>query len=178
MADDTGTIEREIFIALPHEEIFRYLVEPTLMARWIGLSHDLDPQPGGRFRVEVSSGNIASGRFVEVLPPRRVAFTWGWENQDGDLSLLPPGASLVEIDLKAKDSGTLLRLRHCRLPADLAARHGARWSFYLANLQEKAATRENACNHLASGASSMATKTIQQSATIAALPMAVYEMLM
>jgi len=140
MADDTGTIEREIFIALPPEELFRYLVEPSLMARWIGLSHDLEPQPGGRFRIEVSSGNIASGRFVEVLPPRRVAFTWGWENQDGDLSLLPPGASLVEIDLKAKDSGTLLRLRHYRLPADLAARHGVRWSFYLANLQAKAAT--------------------------------------
>src|SRR5215471_7449893 len=92
--------ELETFIALPPEEIFRYLVEPTLMARWIGLSHDLDPQPGGRFRVEVSSGNIASGHYVEVVPPRRVVFTWGWESQDADLSILPPGFSLVEIELK------------------------------------------------------------------------------
>ena len=140
MADDPGTIEREIFIALPPEEVFRYLVEPMLMARWIGLAHDLDPRPGGRFRVEVSGGNTASGRYVEVIPPRRVAFTWGWESQDADLSLLPPGASLVEVDLQAKDRGTLLRLRHSRLPADLAGRHGERWSFYLANLQTKTTT--------------------------------------
>jgi uncharacterized protein YndB with AHSA1/START domain len=138
MPDNIGAIEREIFIALPPEEVFRYLVEPVLMARWIGLSHDLDARPGGRFRVEVSSGNIASGRYVEVVPPRRVAFTWGWESEDAGLALLPPGASLVEIDLKAKDRGTLLRLRHSRLPANLADRHGDRWSFYLANLQATA----------------------------------------
>jgi uncharacterized protein YndB with AHSA1/START domain len=135
MPDNIGTIEREIFIALPPEEVFRYLVEPALMARWIGLSHDLDPRPGGPLRVEVSSGNIASGRYVEVIPPWRVTFTWGWESHDIGLSLLAPGTSLVEIDLKAKDRGTLLRLRHSRLPADLADRHGERWSLYLANLQ-------------------------------------------
>jgi len=141
MPDTTGTIERVIFIALPPEEVFRYLVEPMLMARWIGLSHDLDPRPGGRFRVEVSGGNIASGRYLEVVPPRRVAFTWGWESQDAGLALLPPGASLVEIDLEGKDCGTVLHLRHSRLTANLADRHGERWSFYLANLQETATTQ-------------------------------------
>src|SRR5262245_35131317 len=135
MSDATGTIERKIFIALPPEEVFRYLVEPTLMARWIGRSHELDPRPGGRVRIEVSSNNIACGRYVEVVPPVRVAFTWGWESQDADLALLPPGASLVEIDLEAKGRGTVLRLRHSRLPADVAGRHGERWSFYLGNLQ-------------------------------------------
>jgi uncharacterized protein YndB with AHSA1/START domain len=137
MPVDTSAIEREIFIALPPEEVFRYLVEPVLMASWIGLSHDLDPRPGGRIRVEVSSGNIASGRYVEVVPPRRVAFTWGWESQDPGLALLPPGSSLVEIDLKGKGRGTVLRLRHSRLPANLTDRHGERWSFYLANLRRE-----------------------------------------
>jgi uncharacterized protein YndB with AHSA1/START domain len=140
MTDNTGAIEREIFIALPPEEVFRYLVDPALMARWIGSSHDLDPRPGGRFRIEVSKGNIASGRYLEVSPPGRVVFTWGWESQDAVLSLLPPGASLVEIDLERKDRGTLLRLRHSRLPADIAGRHGERWSIYLASLQAKALT--------------------------------------
>ena len=141
MPDNRGIVEREIFIALPPEEVFRYLVEPMLMARWIGLSHDLDPRPGGRFRVEVSGGNIASGRYLEVVPPRRVAFTWGWESQDAGLALLPPGASLVEIDLEGKDCGTVLHLRHSRLPANLADRHGERWSFYLTNLEETATTQ-------------------------------------
>lgn len=139
--DSTGTIEREIFIALPPEEVFRYLVDPELMARWIGLSHNLEPQPGGRFRVEVSDGNIAAGNYVEVVPPFRVAFTWGWESQDSDLSVLPPGASLVEVELQAKDRGTLLRLRHSRLPSDLAYRHRERWSHFLNRLQTRAAAQ-------------------------------------
>jgi len=141
MQDNTGTIEREIFIALPPDEVFRYLVDPELMARWIGLSHNLEPQPGGRFRVEVSDGNIATGRYVEVIPPLRVSFTWGWESQDSELSVLPPGASLVEVDLQAKDRGTLLRLRHSRLPSDLAGRHGERWLHYLNRLQARGAAQ-------------------------------------
>jgi uncharacterized protein YndB with AHSA1/START domain len=67
MPYNTGTIEREIFIELAPGEVFRYLVEPALMARWIGLSHVLEPRPGGRFRVEVSNGNIANGHYVEVV---------------------------------------------------------------------------------------------------------------
>jgi uncharacterized protein YndB with AHSA1/START domain len=141
MVDNPGTIEREIFIALPPEEVFRYLVDPELMARWIGRSHDLEPQPGGRFRVEVSDGNIAAGRYVEVIPPLRVAFTWGWESRDSELSVLPPGASLIEVELQAKDRGTLLRLRHSRLPSDLAGRHGERWSHYLNRLQASGAAQ-------------------------------------
>jgi uncharacterized protein YndB with AHSA1/START domain len=135
MSGNTSTIEKAIFIGAAPEVVFRYLVEPALMARWIGLSHELEPQPGGRFRVEVSSGNIARGYYTEVEPPRRVAFTWGWESHDASLAALPAGASLVEIDLEPKDGGTLLRLRHSRLPADLVERHGERWSFYLARLR-------------------------------------------
>jgi uncharacterized protein YndB with AHSA1/START domain len=139
MPGNPQVVEREIFIDAAPKEVFRYLVERDLMARWIGHSHELEPHPGGRFRVEVSSGNIARGVFREVVPPRRVAFTWGWESQDGALAALPPGASLVEIDLEAKEGGTLLRLRHSRLPADLAPQHGERWLVYLAELQTRAA---------------------------------------
>ncbi len=135
MANNTDTIEREIFVNAPPEAVFRYLVEADLMARWIGVSHELDPQPGGRFRVEVSSGNVARGFYTEVVPYRRAAFTWGWESHDGSLAALPPGKSLVEIDLEGKDRGTLVRLRHSRLPTELGEQHGKRWSFYLLQLQ-------------------------------------------
>jgi uncharacterized protein YndB with AHSA1/START domain len=135
VTNDTDTIEREIFVNAPPEAVFRYLVEAEFMARWIGVSHELEPRPGGRFRVEISSGNIASGCYTEVAPHRRVAFTWGWESHDGSLAALPPGKSLVEIDLQAKDGGTLLRLRHSRLPTELGQIHGKRWSFYLGQLQ-------------------------------------------
>ena len=135
---ETTVIEREIFIALPRQEVFRYLVEPALMARWIGIAHELDPRPGGRFRLEVSKGNVARGRYRELAPPRRITFTWGWESSESDLAALPPGTSLVEIDLEPAAGGTRLRLRHSQLPVTLGDRHGERWSFYLAELARAA----------------------------------------
>ncbi len=86
MADQETGIECEIFIAATPETVFRFLVDPTLMVDWIGLTHTLDPRPGGVFRVEVSKGNVAGGVYTEVIPARRVVFTWGWESA-------PPGES-------------------------------------------------------------------------------------
>ena len=127
-------IEREIFIAAPPETVFRFLIDPELMSRWIGSLHRLDPRPGGTFQVQVSPGNVAHGTFTEVVPFRRVAFTWGWESDDPVLAQLRPGASLVEIVLEPMDTGTLVRLRHGRLPDDLMDIHRERWSIYLGKL--------------------------------------------
>lgn len=139
MSTERVVIEREIFIAASPETVFGFLVDPALMARWIGDSHTLEPRPGGPLRIEFRRGDVASGQYTEVVPHRRVAFTWGWEpdhkGQNPKLIVLPPGASLVEIDLESKDGGTLLRLRHSHVPKGIAQRHGERWSHYLAQLE-------------------------------------------
>jgi uncharacterized protein YndB with AHSA1/START domain len=133
-------VERKIFIAASPETVFRFFVEPAFMGRWFGRRHTLNPCAGGIFRVEVSAGNIARGAYTEVTPHRRIAFTWGWEGR-GDL---PPGGSLVEIELVFKDGGTLLRLRHSGLPQTAEAPftpedHRKRWANYLARLQQRCA---------------------------------------
>ena len=38
----------------------------------------LEPVPGGVYRVSMRDGVEAAGEFVEVDPPRRLVFTWGW----------------------------------------------------------------------------------------------------
>ena len=136
-------VEREIFIAASPETVFGFFIEPALMARWFGQQHTLDPRPGGIFRVEVGARNFARGTYTEVTPHRRIAFTWGWEGR-GDL---PPGRSLVEIELVPKDGGTLLRLRHSGLPKTAEAPftpedHGKRWANYLARLQQQCVPME------------------------------------
>jgi uncharacterized protein YndB with AHSA1/START domain len=135
---ETLAIEREMFIAAPPEVAFRYFVEPAFMARWLGRSHSLDPRPGGVFRVEISAGAIASGTYTEVTPYRRVAFTWGWEGRAD----LPPGESLVEIELEPREGGTLVRLRHSGLPAAAEdpftpQEHAERWARYLGVLMQQ-----------------------------------------
>ena len=127
-------IEREVFIAAPPEAVFKFLIDAQLMTHWLDSFQQLDPQPGGIFQVEVSPGNIARGEYTEVVPFRRVAFTWGWNSLRPDLAALRPGTSLVEIELEPQDDGTRLRLRHSRLPDELRPIHGERWSTYLNRL--------------------------------------------
>jgi uncharacterized protein YndB with AHSA1/START domain len=68
-------------------------------------------------------------------------FTWGWDTDDPNLARTPPGASLVEIDLEPKEGGTLLSLRHSRLPEENSPMHRERWSFYLDRLRAAARDR-------------------------------------
>ena len=126
MSRDNVIIERQIFIAASPETIFPFLIDPALMARWFGLKHTLEPRPGGGFRVQVGSDHLARGVFTEVVPQRKVAFTWGWESKDLSLAALKPGESLVEIELEPREGGTLVRLRHSRLRKDVSKIHANR----------------------------------------------------
>jgi uncharacterized protein YndB with AHSA1/START domain len=142
--DEADDITREIFIAATPDTVFGFLIDPALIMKWIGISHQLEPRPGGIFRVEISAGNIARGIYTEVIRPHRVAFTWGWETHAADLTALadlPPGASLVEIDLTPKGEGTVLRFRHSLLPKASSKLHDARWSIYLDRLKTAAPCR-------------------------------------
>jgi uncharacterized protein YndB with AHSA1/START domain len=137
---ETFIIEREIFVAAAPETVFRFFVDPAAMPLWFGEQHTLDPRPDGIFRVAVRGGAVARGLYREIVPFRRVAFTWGWENRDD----LPPGRSLVEIELIPKDGGTLVRLRHSGLAGDAQAPftpedHGRRWTHYLTQLETQCA---------------------------------------
>ena len=136
MTQDESSLECEIFIAAAPRTVFAFLIDPKLMAQWIGLSHELEPRPGGIFQVEVSRHNVARGIFLEITPYRRVVFSWGWDSPDPTLAMLPPGGSLVEIELESKGGGTLLRLRHSRLPEALSPIHRERWSVYLDRLAD------------------------------------------
>jgi uncharacterized protein YndB with AHSA1/START domain len=137
---DEPAVEREIFIAAPPATVFEFFRDPVLMVQWLGRGEVVDPRPGGAFRVEVSGGNIACGTYVVVDPPHRIAFTWGWEQQNFSDVPLAPGASLVEIELEPKGEGTLVRLRHRGLPDGMADAHRDRWMRHLQRVQSACRT--------------------------------------
>ena len=60
--------------------------------------------PAGLYRVEVIPGHIASGEFVEVDPPSRLVYTWGWEGE----GIRAPGSSTIEFTLEQSGDGTKL----------------------------------------------------------------------
>lgn len=135
---DGGDVVHELTLAAPPATVFDLFVEPAGLARWLGRTANLDPRPGGRFRFEVAPGQWCEGEYVEVDRPRRVSFTWGWTDPGMDL---PPGSSLVEVDIEPDAAGARLRLVHRRLPGDLRLLHDDGWERFLARLADAAAGR-------------------------------------
>jgi uncharacterized protein YndB with AHSA1/START domain len=125
-------IERELHIAASPETVFEFFTDPAKMVQWKGAQATLDPRPGGVYRVEVNEQAVALGEYVEVDPPKRVVFTWGWV---GGFASTPPGSSTVEITLTPVDDGTLVRLVHSGLPTPESAEvHGQGWDQYMPRL--------------------------------------------
>jgi uncharacterized protein YndB with AHSA1/START domain len=132
-------VEREIRIAARPETVFEFFVDPQKMGEWKGRKAELDPRPGGRYRVEINDQAIARGEYVEIEAPSRVVFTWGWEGQQSGEHAVPPGSSRVEVDLIPDGDGTLVRLRHLDLPEQSREIHGQGWDLYLGRLSKAAA---------------------------------------
>lgn len=122
------TMERHV--AAAPAVVYSYLVESSKWVRWQGVDAELDAQPGGVFSVTMPNGARVRGEFVELVPDRRVVFSWGWVDHDG----LPPGSSTVEIELVPDGAGTVVRLTHRGLPPDELELHTVGWNRYLPRL--------------------------------------------
>jgi uncharacterized protein YndB with AHSA1/START domain len=132
-------LEREVRIDASPETVFEFFVDPEKMVRWKGRKAELDPRPGGMYRVEISDQAVARGEYVSIEPPDRVVFTWGWEGQESGPHAVAPGSSRVEISLEPDGDGTIVRLRHFDLPEGSLEIHGQGWDLYLGRLAVVAA---------------------------------------
>lgn len=130
--DATEALVREIHVRASRDTVFAHFTDPVRMVEWFGHAATLDPRPGGTYRVEVTRSDTAIGAFVEVDPPSRVVFTFGWESGE----LVPPGSSTVEVTLTEDGDGTIVRLEHRGLPAASVERHGQGWTRHLDQLAE------------------------------------------
>lgn len=126
-------IEKELRINARPETVFQYFTDPKKMLQWQGLKAELDPRPGGIYRVDMNDRDVARGEYLEIVPNKRIVFTWGWEG-----SHVPPGSTTVEITLQLDGDGTIPRLRHTGLPEDQRDLHAQGWAHYLERLAEAA----------------------------------------
>jgi uncharacterized protein YndB with AHSA1/START domain len=129
-------LQREVQIAAPPSTVFAFLTDPEKIMRWLGTEATMEPHAGGIYLVNVGGKNPARGSFTEVIPVHRLAYSFGWEGGEK----VPPGSSLIEIDLIDQKGGTLLRLTHSGLPdAEVCANHDKGWAYYLGRLALAAA---------------------------------------
>jgi len=122
---------REIMIEATPETIWPFLTEPDRLVEWHGTVAEIDPRPGGIYRVLVAGQHQSAGEYVEVVRPERVVFTFGWEEAGNPIT---PGSTTVEITLHPEGDKTRVRLVHSGLPDDALADHGHGWALYLGRL--------------------------------------------
>src|SRR5947209_13573098 len=99
-------VRREVQIAAPPATVFAFLTDPEKILRWMGTEATVEPHPGGLYLVNVTGKDIARGRFTEVIPFHRLAYSFGWEARANT----PPGSGLIEITLIDEPGGRLLRM--------------------------------------------------------------------
>jgi uncharacterized protein YndB with AHSA1/START domain len=138
MTEAIGTeqIVKEVRIEASPETVFGFFTESDKMTRWLCSEATVDPRPGG-INHQTHPGSethpdgpyYMRGEFVEVSPPSRVVFTWGFENTP-----VPPGSSTVEVTLQPDGDGTRVRLVHRDVPESTLADHGEGWSALLSRL--------------------------------------------
>ncbi len=128
----TDPVVREIWIAARPETVFAFFVEPDKLTRWLCDEATVNPRPGGvNHQTHPGDDNnpdgpyYMRGEFVEVSPPVRVVFTWGFANPSVGV---PPGSTAVEVTLEPEDDGTRVRLVHRNLPVPHRDGHGAGWN--------------------------------------------------
>ena len=124
------------------EKVYRAWTDPQAIRRWWGPGgHDpvslaeLDVRVGGRFRIVFGgadgSAHEVQGVYREVVPNRKLVFTWTWPNST------PERESLVTITFRAAPGGTELGFRHEQLfDETVRDNHRRGWTESLAKLDD------------------------------------------
>jgi uncharacterized protein YndB with AHSA1/START domain len=118
-------------IKAPVDLVFRAWTEPEQLRQWFSPDEvecrnlTADIKTGGAFRIHMVSkkgDHIAIGKYLEIIPNKRLQFSWSWENY-----AMPD--SIVTIELEDLGSSTRLTLRHEGLPdQEDAEQHTEGWT--------------------------------------------------
>jgi uncharacterized protein YndB with AHSA1/START domain len=101
-------LDRAVVIRASPEVVFRFFTDSARWASWWGAGSTIDPRPGGSVMIRLPGGVEVTGEVIEIEVPRRLVFTYGFVSG----SPIPPGGSIVAIDLAREGADTRLTLAH------------------------------------------------------------------
>ncbi len=64
------TVTATVHIGAPPQRVYEYFTQPEAIVRWIGEYALLEPEPGGRFTLDVKGAPVR-GRFLRFDPRAR-----------------------------------------------------------------------------------------------------------
>src|SRR5687768_13360921 len=102
-----GLVEQSLELAAPRATVLGLVTQARGLLEWMAVAGEVEAVPGGKVRWRHENGATMCGHFVEVIPPRRVVFTYGWESGGPPVA---PGSTLVTMNLEETGSMTRLHL--------------------------------------------------------------------
>ena len=112
MTGTTVTLSRSV-PASPGR-VFELWTNASRLARWWwpqlpGTTYVVDARVGGSYAIASPViGATVRGDYSEVEPPRRLVFTWNWEDDDGPAV----GEDTVAVDFEPEHGATLVTVAH------------------------------------------------------------------
>lgn len=119
-----NTLNKSIHIRRPRSEVFAYFVDEQKMQTWHCRKADLEPAPGGNYRIEFENGDTVAGRFIEVSPDERLVYSAKYGEVDSTVTIL----------FSDEDGGTRIRLTQ-EFAADDGSALEQGWDYFLGILK-------------------------------------------
>lgn len=134
-------LKLERSLEAPRERVFAMLTEPVELAKWWGPCGFTMPQAevslrvGGRYRFTMKPPDAdpfhLSGEFLEIVPPCRLVYSFGWEEPAPD-----DRETVVELALEDAPGATKLSVSQGPFAtAERRALHESGWSESLERLR-------------------------------------------
>jgi len=128
-------------IAADPATVFAAWTEPEHMKHWSAPEGmevpfiEVDLRVGGRFRLTMRNAEgeefKAFGEYREIDQPKRVSYTWDWENPEFQM-----GETLITVEFNSVEGGTEVVMRHELIPTEkFAADHTHGWTSCLNRLE-------------------------------------------
>ena len=140
MSTQNLTLNIERTYQAPARAVFEAWTNEEVLRRWFHAEHGwetseaaVDLRVGGEVRVVMRDPATGTeygggGRYAEIDPPRRLAFTWLWDDN--------PTRTLIELDFEEADGATTVRFTHSGLWDEEAVRsHEGGWTRCFENLE-------------------------------------------
>ena len=137
-----ASISTSVLINAEPATVWKFMSDQTRFLSWMASMPGMpapsgskfEPTPGGALHIVFPNGGAAKGSVVEMDPPRKLVFTWGYE-PDVAKTGLRAGSSRVEVVIRAAEDGTLATLTHAGPMSDeLAKGHEQGWRHALSQL--------------------------------------------
>src|SRR5215212_5980453 len=150
MRDDELTLELERVVPAARADVFRVMTSADELPNWWGPegftipAADFEASPGRAYRIEMQppEGDAfgLAGKFRDVEPPSRLAYTFAWEDPDPD-----DVETLVELSLRDLGDSTQVALTQGAFKTEARLElHRNGWTDTLDKLERLLADRRRA----------------------------------